>query len=220
MAVKTSTLIERIDFVTSDYRRAHFQLADISLFLNEAQSLIAEAVARAATRQLPFTLQPGMHQDLRTDTTVPWIQLLQVVCRANASGLPTGRDIRAVDGVVLARVAPNYRSTPPGPPVEYAFNPLRPLEFDVMPPAAGGEKVVVQATVRPGPICVLNPAKTALQDPNEVIGLADGFDAPMVDWALFRLFTKDAADQAYAARAASHQQACKDALGVVLKAPE
>lgn len=218
MAVLTQSVIDRVDHVTSDPQRKRFRLADIATFINEAQSLIAEVAARASAKTLAFTMGAGAHQDLRTDTATRWIRLHEVVCHADNSGAPTGPTLRRMDRGMLDRVDRAWRSASPvAQPVEYAQDETLPFEFDLYPPAVAGGKLFVVASVRPADICALNPGGTALANPSEVIGLNDGFDIPMVDWVLYRLFSRETSDQAYQVRAKDHFAAAQAALGVTLK---
>lgn len=218
MTTKTQSVIDRIDTITADLQRKRFSLARIALFMNEAQSLIAEAKARASSQWRPFTLVAGARQDLRSDSATQWIRLHDVLCNADPAGAPVGATMRQVSRAQLDAILRTWRAATASTAVfEFSLDEREPFAFDVYPPAVAGSKVYLLASVRPAPVCVLNGGGTALADADEVIGLNDGFDIPMVDWVLYRLFSRDASDAAYVARARDHLAAAQLALGVVLK---
>lgn len=216
MSVLTSSLLSRIDDVTNDPQRKRFALERIALWLNEAAGLIAEMHPRASTARQTVTLVAGAEQDLRNGSTTEWVRLFEVMYPIVA-GAP-GAAMRQVDSKTLDRTFPNWRRrTPTALPQEYALDERAPYSFDVNPPALAGVQVRVLAAVRPAPCCVLNTAKTALADPAEVFPLAAGYDVPAIDWVLYRLFSKDAGDATYAARAKAHLAAAQLVIGPVTK---
>lgn len=217
MAIRTQSVLDRIDFATGDTARKRFSLPRIAQFLNEAQSMIAEASPKSSAAYLPITLVAGTQQTLENDTSKSWIRLHEVVCNASAGGLPTGASVRLVSRPQLDQVARNWRAASAGATVEYTMDERDPKAFMVYPPAVAGAKLFALASPRPGPVCVLNGGGTALADANELIGLGDGFDIPMVDWVLYRLFSKDALEPGYQVRAKDHFAAAQGALGVVLQ---
>lgn len=217
MAIRTQSVIDRIDSVTSDTSRKRFSLARISLWMNEAQSVISEASANATAAYRAVSLVAGAHQSLANDPTAGWIRLHKVVCNADSGGAPVGASVRQVSADQLDQVVRAWRAGPAAATIEYATDERDPKAFSVFPPAVAGSKLFVLASTRPGPVCVLNLSQTALLDAAEVIGLSDGLDVPMVDWVLYRLFSRDSSDPAYQARAKDHLAAAQLALGVTLK---
>ena len=218
MPAKTASVIARIDSVTGDTARKRFSLPAIARWMDEAQGIICELQPRAAAEHRVFTLVEGPSQDLRNEPSVAWIRVHEAVCNTTAAGEPTGPAIRMVEGNVLGRVRRDWRNFAPATQVdEVSLDERDPFVFTVFPPAAAGTKVQLLATVRPGPVCVLNSGGTALLDPEERVGVRDGFDTPLVDWVLFRLFSKDSEDQSYQARAKGHFDAAQLVLGLALR---
>lgn len=218
MSAKTQTVLDAIDHVTKDYDHERFTLAEISLWMNQGAGQIATLHPRAASQYLQLTLAAGARQDLRTiDPTKAWIRLHEVVCNVVDSN-PTGDTIRQVERSVLDRVFRSWRSTTQASAVkEYTMDEREPFTFDVYPPVSAGVKVLALASVRPAAFCALNEAGTALANEDETIPLADGYEVPLIDYTLFRLFNKDANDATYQARAAMHLQAFQLAMGVETK---
>lgn len=218
MAVLTQSVLDRVVFVTGDPQYKRFKLPAISRFMNEAQSIIAERAPRSAATYRVLTLAAGARQDLRViDSATSWIRLHEIVCNASGAGAPTGKTMRRIDRAAMDNAFASWRGAPNASEAdEYSLDERDAFTFDVFPPVTAGAKVYALASVRPEPVCVLNTGGTALADPAEVITLADGYDIPVVDWVLFRLFSRDSSDAGYAGRAQGHFQAAQAALGVTL----
>lgn len=221
MAVFTQTILDSIADVTKDVDRQRWTLPEIARWLNQTASIIARVNDRATAGYYTLTLAAGVRQDLRTiDAAKKWQTLHALVCNATGAGEATGDAIFEVPRSALDSVFRTWRSTAPTATKvkEYALDPRVPLTFDVNPPVAAGVKIVALASVIPAPFCVLNGDGTGLQDTSEVIPLADGFDVPLLDGTLHRMFSKDANDPTYVSRAAMHLQLFQLGLGVVPQA--
>lgn len=214
------SIINRVTYITGDYDRARWSLAELVTWLNEAAALIAEAPgSRASSQYLVLTLGEGSRQDLREiDNSKRWIRLLELVCNA-PDGSPTGRTIRQIARPALDAVQPTWRGRPAVARTveEYALDERNAFMFDVVPPVADGVQVYALAAVKPGEFGALNGQNTALADASEKFPLADGLDTPAVDYVLYRCFSKDANAPSYAARAAGHSQAFQAATGLEIR---
>jgi hypothetical protein len=219
MAAKTQTVIDSVTDITKDYDHVRWSLAEISRWMNQAAGEIATMHPRASAQYLTLTLGAGVRQDLRViDSAKAWIRLHELVCNVSGSD-PTGPTIRLVSRSAMDSVFRTWRASTGASAVkEYTLDEREPFTFDVYPPqSAAGTKVLALASVRPAAFCVLNAGATALSDASEVIPLADGFEVPLIDYTLFRMFSKDANDPAYAGRAAMHLQAFQGAMGIETK---
>jgi hypothetical protein len=216
MSAKTQSVIDAITDVTKDYDRDRFKLPEISRWMNHAAGQIATIHPRAASQYVTLTLAAGARQDLRTiDANKSWVRLHELVCNVSGSS-PIGDTIRAVSRQSRDAAFKNWRATAATATAvkEYSQDEREPFTFDVYPPVANGTKVLALASIRPAAYCVLNGGGTALADANELVPLADGFEIPVLDYTLFRLFSKDANDPSYQSRAAMHLQAFQLAMGI------
>lgn len=218
MPALTQSVIDRAVFLYNDPQLKRVKLPAVSRWLNEGQLLLATGSARAASQRRPLALAPGVQQDLRTiEPTTRWLRLHKLVCNMIA-GAPLGDAILQVDNMSLDAVLRGWRNAAPSVLVyEYAIDEREPFVFNVYPPAANGAAVQILASVAPAPIAVLNGAGTALQNPSEQIGLADGFDLPLVDYLTGRLFMRDSESANSMARARMHMEAFTAATGVTVK---
>lgn len=95
----------------------------------------------------------------------------------------------------------------------YVFESVTPTQFWVYPPAESGAQLEVTYSCLPTPHALTaeqlaNPATT------EVIRISDAYVNALLDYLLYRAFTKDAESQIAAQRAVAHYQAMATSLGV------
>ena len=216
MAAKIQSIIDRITHISNDEGHVRWTLPEIAHWLNDAQDQIASLHPRASAQYVTLTLQAGIRQDLRTiEPSKRWLRLHELV--ANMEGnQPSGPTIRLISRPALDFAVREWRrSGSQGTLVkEYAMDEREPFTFDVNPPVQAGVKVYALASAKPPRVMSLQYLTNELSNPNEEFGLADGYDIPAVDYVLFRMFSKDANDPAYAGRAATHLQAFQLAMGV------
>jgi hypothetical protein len=220
VSVKTQAVLDSITDISKDPDRVRWTLPEIARWLNHGAGQVATIHPRAASQYVTLSLAAGARQDLRTiDATKSWIRLHELVCNATAAGAPTGDTIRHVARAALSNAVKTWRSLAASATAvkEYTQDEREAFTFDVYPPVAAGTKVLALASMRPAPFCILNGGNTGLLDNNETVPLADGYDIPLIDYALFRMFSKDTNDPSYAARAALHLQAFQLAMGIETK---
>ncbi|MEE4238746.1 MAG: DUF6682 family protein, partial [Anderseniella sp.] len=106
----------------------------------------------------------------------------------------------------------------PSPTIaQWMFDPRDPRSFMVYPPATTGAQLEVLYSELPQPHALTNeqlsnPATT------ETLRLPDHAANMVLDYVLFRAYSKDAEYSANASRAAAHYQAVLSALGVMTTA--
>lgn len=202
-------IVDRVTLITKDADAVRFTLGEIVLWTRDAIDQIATMHPRVASEYLPVNLRAGSRQDLRLiDPSRRWVRLHQVVSNIDQNGAPAGVPIRQVAGSSLYFSLSKWSNKPPATQVrEYSVDEREVHTFDVYPPVAVGTRVLVLASVKPAPI----------EDEDSVFPLPDGYDIPATDYVLFRLFSKDAQDQSYSARATAHMQAFNLAMGIETK---
>jgi hypothetical protein len=105
-----------------------------------------------------------------------------------------------------------YSETPTVSVEEYMFDARQPKEFLVYPPATSAAKLEVSYAQVPAPHAL---SDVQLNDQNtvETIRIDDTFANSLLDYMLYRAYTKDAEQQGNAARAVAHYQAFQNSLG-------
>lgn len=209
MANTAASVFTRVTHVTKDYDKVRFTEPEFLEWANDAQDQIASLHMRAADQYVTLTLAAGARQDLRLIAPdVRWLRLQELTCNV-VDGAPVGPTIRQVSRPILDTAFRTWRSrTATATQVEeYAVDEREQFTFDVFPPVAAGTQVYALAAIKPTPLQALD----------DTISLAPGFDIAMVDYVLFRFFSKDANDPTYSARAQTHMQLFLSGLGVEVK---
>jgi hypothetical protein len=95
----------------------------------------------------------------------------------------------------------------------YAFDPRLPREFLVYPPAAVGAQLEIIYSSVPAAHAL---TETQLGNPAtaEVIRIDDSFGNVLIDYVMYRAYSKDAEVSANASRAVAHYQAFQNGLGI------
>jgi hypothetical protein len=202
------SIIDRVTYITRDPARVRHTFEEILSLVQDAQLMIATLHPRASTRYTTLTLLQGARQDLRLiDPTGRWLRLFAVEYNVDADDLP-GASVRQISRRALDNTMRNWRSATPQDTVEeFAVDEREPFTFDVNPPAVEGTKVMALVAVTP----------PAIETEESDFGLAEGYDIAAVDYVLYRLFSKDASDASYAARATAHLQAFGVAIAAQIK---
>lgn len=216
MSATVQSIIDRVTHVTKDYDRVRWTLAELALWLNDAQGVIAQVHPRAAAVYTTLTLKEGARQDLNLiDPDKHWVRLYDLVCNV-VDGEPRGAAIRQVARYSLDNSTPSWRDRPPTGRVvhEFAIDEHNPYVFEVNPPVMDGVQVNALVAIKPEPVARLNLDGDALADPDEKFGLPHGYDIPAADYVLYRCFSKDANDPTYRDRAAMHLQSFQLSMGV------
>lgn len=198
------SIIDRATFVSKDTDRDRWTVEEMLAWLNDAAGQIASLHPRAASQYVMLPLADGSRQDLRTiDPDTHWIRLHEITCNG-IDGAPDGPTVRIIPRPALDAARRTWRADTPSATIkEYAMDEREPFTFDVNPPALAGAEVYALVAIRPAPF-----------SEDDIFPLAAGFEIPAMDYLLFRMFTKDANDQSYTARASGHLQAFQLAMGI------
>ncbi len=184
---------------------------ELQNWLNDSYREIINARPDANSKSGSFTCAAGTRQVL-TAVFPSAIRLIDVV-RNVASG-SNKRAIRQIDRSILDDQRRAWHGESGSASIEYfMFDPRLPREFLVYPPATTAAQIeVVYSLVPTGH--TLTEAQLTTSPSSETIQLVDSYANIMLDYMLYRAYTKDAEYAANAARAASHFQAMQNALGV------
>ena len=131
------------------------------------------------------------------------IQLIDVPRNLGVNGNTPGRVIRIAMREVLDAQAPDWHTLPPSAVTKhYMYSPLDPKHFYVYPPATGTASVEIIYSATPAKLAQL--ANT--------ISIDDIYANVLVDYILYRAYSKDSEYVANPARASAHQGAYVGAL--------
>ncbi len=187
--VKVTDIIRRVEDVLQD-TNIRWPRTELQNWMNESYLAITLARPDANAKTGSFTCATGTRQVLSSEFPSS-LRLLDVTRNlATNSGYKV---IRLVARSVLDDQRPAWHAETGTTAIQhFTFDPRQPKEFFVYPPATTAAEIEVVYTDSPGATTLtesqLDPAGS---DPT-VILLDDIYMSPMIDWILYRAYSKDA----------------------------
>lgn len=177
--INVSALLARAATLLQDATSIRWPQSELLDWLNDAQREIALLKPNAFTKNVSVALSAGTKQALPVDG----ISLIDVPRNMGANGTTPGNAIRMVSREILDSQVPDWHTAAKQNAVvkHFVYSPLDPRTFYVYPPSTGGVSVEV--------IYVAAPTDAAS---NGVITLDDIYATPILDYMLFRAYSKDA----------------------------
>lgn len=177
---------------------------ELLLWHNESYQSITGLRPDASSVTAPIELSAGTKQIIPAGG----IRLLDVV--RNTAGASDKTAIRRKDRKELDDIMPGWHGATPAVSIEhFVFDEMEPRSFYVYPPAAAGAEIELIYSAAPAPH---NSSYDAAKD--DPIELDDTFAPAIVDYILFRAFSKDADNPMAVQRASMHFQAFTTQLGI------
>jgi len=187
--VKVTDIIRRVEDVLQD-TNIRWPRTELQNWMNESYLAITLARPDANAKTGSFTCAAGTRQVLTAEFPSS-LRLLDVTRNlATNSGYKV---IRLVARSVLDDQRPAWHAETGTTSIQhYTFDPRQPKEFFVYPPATTAAEIEVVYTDSPGATTLteaqLDPAGT---DTTTIL-LDDIYMSPMIDWILYRAYSKDA----------------------------
>jgi hypothetical protein len=180
-------LIGRAAIILQDEQYVRWTGPELLAWLNDGQREIVLHKPNAYVKTAAFVLQAGSKQTLEADA----VSLIDIPRNVN------GPAVRVVSREILDAHSPGWHTMSPATAIKhYMYNPLDPKVFYVYPPA----------TVSPNPVNVDLVYAGLPADvenlPNATILVEDIYATALVNYMLYRAYSKDAE---YAANAALSQ---------------
>lgn len=207
---KVREVIGRVEDVLQD-SNVRWPRLELQEWLNEAYRQITLHRPDANSAAGTFTCAAGSRQVLTTgfsDAT----RLLDVI-RNMAAG-SNKKVIRQVDRAILDDQRPGWHNEAQTINIEhYTFDPRQPKEFFVYPPALGTAEIEVLYSSVPSPHALSESNLDPDGADTTVINVDDIYQSALVDWMLYRAYSKDAEYGANEARAMASYQAFMQGIG-------
>lgn len=194
--MKGSDIVSRARLVLNDADSVRWTDAELVNWINDGCRYIALRRPDACVVNGSLTCVAGSKQSI-AGLTPPGLRLLDVV-RATASG----RALRLVDREVLDTQVPNWHAATQAVPTNYVFDNRDPQTFYVYPPAIVSTALEIIYSRVP---IEITTGTLASQDLTPV----DTFIDPLLNYVLYRAYSKDA-DFAHNAQLASLYMAAVD----------
>jgi hypothetical protein len=198
--VTAAPLISRAAIALQDTANVRWPRADLLEYLNAAQRALVLKKPNAYVRHSSMPLVAGTRQGLPTSDAagvIDPIQLIEVVRNS------CGRAVRLIERDLLDLVNPDWHTATPTKVVEhYCYSALDPHTVYVYPPNTGTGCLDMTCSANPPPLAT----ESAL------LALDDIYADALLDFVLYRAFSKDAEYAADPQRAAAHYASFAAAL--------
>lgn len=187
------TIINRASTLLQDVTNIRWLRTELLDWLNEAQQYIVSVKPGASAKTVDVTLQAGSFQNLPSDGS----SLIDVV--RNTSG----RAVRGVTREILDAQIPNWHaSQPSGTVYHFVYDAHVPKVFYVYPPSNGTAAVQLQYAAQP----------TVAGDETQTISLDDTYAPAILNYVVYRAYSKDTDYTSNETAAGIYYQMFKDAL--------
>lgn len=215
--IKVVSVIERAQIILKDATGVRWPVLELQRWLNDSYREIVTLHPDANTQTDTFTCASGYRQSI--DAAYPnAYKILEVI--SNKAALSRKKAVRLVSRASMDSMRPGwYNETPSINIQKYMYDKRVPKDFLVYPPATSSAQLEIIYSTVPTPHSL---TEAQLQNPAtaEVIRLDDIYASPMLDYVLYRAFSKDAEDTSNAARAAAHYQAMVASLNFKVQSDE
>lgn len=203
-------IVGRVETVLQD-SNVRWPRLELQEWINEAYRMITLHRPDSNTASGTLTCAVGTRQDLTTGFSTA-IRLIDIT-RNMATG-STKKVIRQINRAVLDDQRPGWHAETGTIDIEhFMFDPRLPKEFFVYPPALVTAEIEVIYSAVPSP----HALSEANLDPDgadaTVISLDDIYEPMIVDWVLYRAYSKDAEYGANEQRAGAAYQAFMTTIG-------
>ena len=217
MTIAAQAIVRRATDLILDSTSVRWPAAELVRWLNDAQREIILFRPDAINRTTTATLAAGTRQNLDTLGLVPAPSKLIEISR-NMAAASTHKAVRLVPRQILDAQQPNWHGLPGTVDIlHYMFDARDPKTFYVYPPALATAQLEVMYSGIPTD--VTEPAAAALYtDVSGAISLPDIYANALLDYILYRAYSKDSEFAGNAARAQAHYTAFTGALTAEIQA--
>jgi hypothetical protein len=207
--VKVVEIIQRVQVILQDTTFVRWPALELQLWINDSYREIVNLKPDVNTQTGTFTCAVGPRQVLTTSFANA-IRLIDII--RNVASASTKQAVRLVDRNILDDQRKGWYNETTSINIDhYMFDARLPKEFMVYPPATNTAQLEVVYSQVPAAHTLteaqlINPATT------EVIRIDDSYSNAMLDYVLYRAYSKDADYAANAQRAVAHYQAFQNAI--------
>lgn len=216
MAVKVSEVLQRAQTLIQDNTGVRWPLPELAGWLNDATREVALHKPSASSQSVMLNLQSGTRQTIPSGA----LMLLRVIRNLRGSSSDSnrlgGRAVRVVNRDVLDTQHPDWHDeTTTSSTAEvrhFVFDESDPTSFYVYPANNGSGRV--EALVSQAPPPVSTNGTTISSYSNVDVPLPDIYVNAVLDYVLYRAYSKDASFAENMERANYHYTAFANSLGL------
>lgn len=196
--ITAQTIIDRAQIILQDTTAIRWTEDELLGWLNDGQREIASLRPDASAVAAAFTTVAGTKQTLPANATA----LLDVVRTVGGSA------VRKVPQAILDAQRPGWHSESSGAAKHFCYDPRTPKVFYLYPPSAGAVQLDIKYQAPPADVAAIGA----------VINIDDAYMTALIDYVLFRAYSKDADYTANEGRALSARKSFENTLGLKAQA--
>jgi hypothetical protein len=205
-SILASAVIGRAQTILQDTTAVRWSQTELLGWLNAGQREVVMVRPDACTKIANVTCVAGTKQAI---PSADGIMLIDVIRNMGASGTTPGKSIRKVPREILDAQTPGWHSmTATAEVLHYTFEPRAPKNFYVYPPSTGSVSVEILYSASPTDVAVVS----------NVLGVDDIYEEALVDYILYRAYSKDSEYAGNAERAKAHRAAFENTIGLKTQA--
>lgn len=175
------TIIDKASVLLGDVAATRWTTAELLGWLNDGQRELVTLAPQTNIKNVPLHLVSGIKQSLPSDAII----LLDIPYNSGSAGTTVGTVINHVPKEIMLKRIPGWTATLPSSVVKhYIYSASDPLIFYIYPPQPTATKYVE---------CVYSavPALIANATAGTKITLDDQYQNALLDYLLYRSFSKD-----------------------------
>lgn len=203
--MKAADIIARAENILHDVENVRWTTDELLLYASDAEFQVIEVKPTATSVTKTITLKAG-----NAEQTIPSeaVKMLRLVRNMGQNGDQAGRAIILTSRATLDSMNVDWPRESGNEVEHWIYDPDADRDvFWVTPYPTQNIKVEAVYTKRPVP----------LTDPNQEMTLGGQYINQVLDWVLYRAFSKDADYGSPAQRAQQHLQAFSQALGIKMQ---
>ncbi len=208
---KVVDIIGRAQTLLQDNTSTRWPRTELQNWLNDAYKEIILARPDANAQSAKITLTPGTRQSIAV-TPAGALRLMDVV--RNTAATSAKRAIRSINRRILDEQMPEWHNQASSVDIQhFMFDPKLPKEFLVYPPALATAEVEIVYSSVPTPHTLTDTQLSNIATA-DVIKLDDVYANAILDYVLYRGYSKDASYAGNAQRASQAYAAFSNSLGL------
>lgn len=204
MAQTPNDLLTRAGDILQDQTNVRWALAELLRYLNDGRRELAIHRPDIYSYSTTVTLVAGSKQTIPGDGN-RFLDAIRNVTAANA----IGRAVRVVEREILDAQLPDWHTATESTSLKhFMFDERSPKTFYVYPPAVAGHKLEVVYSRSPVDILEASLSSTTVLENEDI------YSGVLLDYILYRAFSKDSEYAGNMQRAAVHYQMFANSLGI------
>lgn len=203
--ILASAIIDKAEIILQDTTNVRWTSDELLGWLNDAQREITLAKPETSVKTTAVLLAAGTKQTLGSGSTADAIMLLKVIRNMGTNGTTAGNAVRVVSGEILDAQRPGWHAETSTSSVQHVvYDPRNPKQYYVYPPNTGTGYVEVMYSCTPVNVATVG----------STITVDDVFANAIMDYILYRAYSKDVEYAGNAQRAVAHYTAFANSLGL------